>query len=309
MAGLILGFIGFGEAAHAICMGLLETTRPEIHAYDVQWNDPVAGSLVKARAGQAGVVLEPGPADLFRVCNVVLCATSAKLALPIAKEMAGFFSSEVLYADLNSSAPSVKQEIAAIAAAKGALFVDAAVMEIVPPHRHRVQIAASGSGAREFTDLLNDLGMNISYISDEAGSSSTMKMLRSVFMKGLTSLLLETLVAANKTGITKPVMASITETLDGSGLQAVANLLLNRTAVAAERRVSEMKDAVATLTSLGLPAWSSEATVRRLQWLCDIGLKKELDGVAPAHYDKVLDAIAGCLASGKHAIHDQEEQR
>lgn len=309
MAVSILGFIGFGEAAHAICMGLSETTKPEVHAYDVQWNDPIAGTLVKDRAAQAKVSLEASPGDLFRVCNVVLCATSAKLALPIARDMAGFFRPEVIYADLNSSAPAVKQEIAALAAAKGSLFVDAAVMEIVPPHRQRVPIAASGSGARKFMDLLNVLGMNISCISDEAGSSSTMKMLRSVFMKGLTSLLLETLVAANKAGVTRPVMASISETLDGNGLEAVANLLLNRTAVAAERRVSEMKDAVATLSSLGLPSWASEATVKRLQWLCDIGLKKELDGVAPAHYDKVLDAIAGCLASGKQATHDQEERK
>jgi len=287
-----IGFIGFGEAPYCISKGLLAGTAPDVIAFDVMAGDQTLGPRIRARAEETNIRLTGSLQELLENAEYIFNFTSAKYALSIAKEAAEFLKPGVNYADMNSASPMVKQEISKIVGQTGALFTDAAVMELVPPNGPRVPISASGTGARAFTDALNSIGMNATYISDTAGASSSMKMFRSIFMKGFTCLLLESLSAAYKMGVGKEVMASISGTLTKNTPEKLANLLINRTAVGAERRVSEMKDVVFTLEVLNLPAFTSKATVERLQWICDLGLKEYFNGVAPANYEEVFEAIA-----------------
>lgn len=295
----VLGFIGLGEAAFSICSGLTSVSEPTIYAYDVMANSETAGELIHNRAKQANVTLVETLEQLVDKSDVILCATSAKYALSIAKEAAEFLKPGKIYSDMNSASPMVKREIAQAVDATGASFADSAVMEIVPPHKHRVPIAVSGSGAKEFASLLNPLQMNITYINDNAGSSSSMKMFRSIFMKGMTALLTETLLAAYQAGVCDEVMDSITKTLTEKTPEQLANLLINRTAVAAQRRVSEMKDVKATLEAMELPAFATEGTINRLQWFCDLGLKEYFNAISPADYHDVLRAAVELKAKGE----------
>lgn len=287
----ILGFIGFGEAAYNICLGLHDTSCPRVFAYDLMYMDPERGEVIRDRASQTGVTLMDSLEQIIDKSDYILCATSAKFALSIAEQAACFTGPGKNYSDLNSASPMVKRAIAEVIESTGALFTDAAVMEIVPPNRHKVPIAASGSGAAAFTEALNSIGMNVTFISDKAGSSSSMKMFRSIFVKGVTALLLETLIASYEMGVEKEVMESISGTFTKNTLEKMANLLINRTAVNASRRISEMKDVVDTLEEMGLKSFSSEATVKRLQWLCDMNLGDYFNQELPEHYTHVLKAI------------------
>ena len=287
-----MGFIGFGEAAFNICDGLHETSKPEVFAFDVMSNDEKQGALIQQRARKANVALLDSLKCLIEKTEFIFCTTSAKYALSIASEAAQYTKAGKTYADLNSASPMVKKDIADVIDRSGGAFVDAAVMELVPPYRHKVPIAASGSGARRFTEAMNSIGMNVEYINDCAGSSSSMKMFRSIFMKGFTSLLLETLIASHKMGVENQVMESIKGTLEKNTTEELANMLINRTAVAAARRVSEMEDVVTTLADIKVESFSSQATIKRLQWICDIGLKEYFEGKVPQHYSSVLEAVS-----------------
>jgi 3-hydroxyisobutyrate dehydrogenase-like beta-hydroxyacid dehydrogenase len=286
MDKFVLGFIGFGEASHAIAQGLFETSKPSVVAFDVMAD---VGTTIKNRANECQVRLLPSLASLIGASDVILCATSAKYALSIAQDAALFLKEGKIYADLNSASPKVKKEIAAIVDPTGALFADSAVMEIVPPYTHRVPIAVSGSGARLFTEMLQSIGMNATYINDQAGSSSAMKMFRSVFMKGFTSLMLETFLAAQKMGVCDQVLESVSTTLQQNSVEKMANLLINRTAVGYERRISEMEDVVSTLEDLHIDPFASLATIERLSWMGSIHLKEHLNGVVPKDFHEVLD--------------------
>ncbi len=290
-----LGFIGFGEAAFHIAKGLgpglVGAGLGPIRAFDVMAGDPKVGPLVRERAAGAGVTLMPSLPDLMAACDTVLCATSAKYALSIAKEAAASIRAGTVYADLNSASPGVKKEIGAVMAAAGALFADVAVMELVPPHGHKVPLAVSGTGARAFLDRLSPFGMKIDFINETAGSSSSLKMLRSIFMKGLTALLLETLTAGRKAGVDREIMASISGTIDSRPLAETATLLVTRTAIAAERRVSEMGEVMETLAELGLDSSASAATKAKLQALADLDLRADFGNTPPADIAAVLDAI------------------
>jgi 3-hydroxyisobutyrate dehydrogenase-like beta-hydroxyacid dehydrogenase len=282
------GFIGFGEAAFHIASGLREDGLQEIFAYDAMGEDPVMGPKIQQRLQTAGVRGAASLQELIRSSRFILCATSAKVALGIAEEAASHLTADHVYVDLNSGSPKLKQQISRIVEEAGARFVDGAVMESVPPYRHKVPILASGTGAADFRAAFESYGMNITVIEGQAGSSSAVKMVRSIFMKGFSALLLETLAAAYRSGIEKEIMASIGRSLTSRPFEEFANLLLTRTAIHAERRVTEMSEVLETLADLELDDTMSKATRSKLQSLVDLDLRGKFHGEPPAHYGDVI---------------------
>ncbi|MFA4949115.1 MAG: DUF1932 domain-containing protein, partial [Candidatus Krumholzibacteriia bacterium] len=131
----------------------------------------------------------------------------------------------------------------------------------------------------------------ISFINENAGSSSALKMLRSIFMKGLTALLLETLTAGRKAGVDKEIMDSISGTINSRPLADTATMLITRTAIAAERRVAEMGEVLDTLAEMGLDSSASAATKAKLQALADLDLRADFGNTPPGTYTTVLDAV------------------
>ncbi|MGG4041019.1 DUF1932 domain-containing protein [Bacillus smithii] len=287
----VIGFIGFGEAAFHISNGLKNAGIQTIHAFDVMADDPNAGVMIKKRMETAEVHKCNYLEELLENSDIIFCATSAKFALSIAQQAAKAITKDKIYVDLNSASPSTKKEVATAIGTAGGLFADAAVMAPVPPHGHKVPMLVSGSGALQFAALMKTYGMDITFINEQAGSSSAMKMFRSIFMKGFTSLLLETLSASYQAGVDKEVLASIQETLSGSTLEELANLLITRTAIHAERRVTEMGEVVATLNEMKLDSTMSQATKTKLQNIVHMDLKNYFGGKVPANYSDVLEAI------------------
>jgi 3-hydroxyisobutyrate dehydrogenase-like beta-hydroxyacid dehydrogenase len=170
---------------------------------------------------------------------------------------------------MNTCSPARKAALAASAAARGVLFTDVAILAPVPRAGVRTPLLASGPGSRRFAELLAPAGIPITRIggpAGPAGASASLKLLRSVFMKGLAALLFETLSAAERQGDAEWMRQQIVAELDSGGEQLVERLLAGTRAHAA-RREREMRDVREHLESLGSPAWMTEATIR---WLHDI---------------------------------------
>ncbi|MEH7380296.1 DUF1932 domain-containing protein [Bacillus sp. JJ1533] len=295
MSSPILGFIGLGEAAFHICSGLKNEGISKIYSYDVQSDHPVAGPIIHQRAKDAGVILVESLQELIKKSTILFCATSAKYAASIAKEVAKDINEEKIYVDLNSASPSLKKEVASIINKKGAKFVDGAVMEPVPPHKHKVPILASGDGASQLEKELNEYGMRITFLNQDAGSSSAMKMCRSIFMKGFTALLLETLSASYKFGIDKEILKSIEKTINNQPFEALVNLLITRTSIHAERRVTEMDEVINTLQDLHVSSRMSKQTKATLQEIVENDLKGYFNNTVPNSYTDVLKGLEGIV--------------
>ena len=195
---VIIGFIGFGEAAFNIAKGLMGEGLTNIHAYDKYWNIEPQSELVKKRAMEANVTLAVSVQNLIDQVDIVISAVSANLVVPIARESAAFLRKDQIYVDVNSAAPTTKVEASRLIADR-ALFVDAAVMGPVPGNGHKVPILASGSGSELFQKTMVPYGMKISVMPGPVGGSSASKMFRSIFMKGFVMLLLETVIASKVT--------------------------------------------------------------------------------------------------------------
>ncbi|MGZ0084743.1 DUF1932 domain-containing protein [Caldibacillus thermoamylovorans] len=289
MTASSIGFIGFGEAAFAMSCGLLEEKKiTSIFAYDINSDHPLYGAVIRERAEVLGVPLTASLKELCENTTHLFCTASAKVAEKIAENIRPFLHTDHYYIDMNAVSPMTMERVAARIAETGASFVDAAVMDTVPQKKHKVPIYVSGLKAHHFAEEANGWGMNITFIGKKPGSSSAIKMFRSIFMKGFSTLLLETLHASRIYGVEETVLSSLEESITARPLQQTADLLLPRTAIHAERRVAEMREVIATLGMLGIDATMSEAVAAKLQWLVDQRIREQWSGHPPQRYDALL---------------------
>lgn len=286
-----IGFIGFGEAAFHISKGISEKGCNNIFAFDINVDHPNLGPIIQNRAVESGVTLVSSMKELTRKSSIIISATSAKFAAQIAKQCSEYTNNSHIYADLNATSPNVKKDIATYFKKKGVKFVDAAVMGSVPQYGHKVPILLSGEGAEQFSHIGRDLGMDLSVINNEPGSASAIKMARSVFVKGFTSLLIETLQVSQKFGIEKYMMNSIENTIQSKKLEDVANGLITRTAIHAERRVSEMDEVMNTLQSVQINPTMSLATKNVLQSIVEKDLRSYFNFEKPNNYIDVITVL------------------
>jgi 3-hydroxyisobutyrate dehydrogenase-like beta-hydroxyacid dehydrogenase len=286
-----LGFIGFGGAGYGLAKGLKQAGVDEIHYYDRMQETLPYAEAISRRADELGAVRAATVRDLLSRVEIAISCVTGAMAVPVAKEAAPFLTGAHLWADVNTAAPAVKEEVAGIVEKAGAAFVDAAMMGAVPTYLHRVPIFASGRGAGRFLECMKPYGMDIRLVGDRPGQASAIKLLRSVFMKGILSLLLELLTATHRCGVDETVLGSIAESLDGVPFLETARLQMTKGAVNAERMAHEMEEAIATLDAMGAPAEMSRAAREKLLWCAGFGLRERFGGEMPSTLAEVLEAM------------------
>ena len=152
-------------------------------------------------------------------------------------------------------------------------------------------VFVSGTGAPALMEAMRPYGMNFTLVPGEAGQASLAKMLRSVFMKGVATLLLETVVAGRKHGMEDDLLASIAATMTAAPFLEVANGMLTRSLVHAGRRAHEMDEVVATLEGMGVDSTMSHATRSKLQMLAKLECGSQFGGGVPDDFHDVLSVI------------------
>ena len=286
-----LGFIGFGGAGYGIAKGLRQAGLAEIYFYDRMQKTPPYAEVIRRHAEETGA-LPAGRMEelLFRVEVVISCVTGA-MAASVAEEAAPFLRTGHLYADVNTAAPQVKEQVAGIVEKTGAEFVDAAMMGAIPTFLHRVPILASGGGAERFQLAMQPYEMNIRVIGPKPGQASAIKMFRSIFMKGMLSLFLEMLTATHRYGVDEMVLGSIAESLDGVPFLETARLQMTKGVVNAERMAHEMEEVISTLQGMDAPAGMSRAAMEKLHWCASFSLRERYGGELPKTLAEVLQAM------------------
>lgn len=253
-----IAFIGFGEAAQSIAGGLNGRNAARLTAYDLRFRDPAASAGLRGIASDRGVQPLGDIADIASA-DVVLSLVVGAATKAVAASAAPYLSANAIFIDLNSVGPDTKALAAKeIETGKGS-FVEGAVMARVPPYAEKVPILVAGKRAGEAAERLNALGMNLEAVGDTPGQASSLKMIRSVMIKGVEALLIEALSSAERAGVTERILESVGETFPGLDWRQVADYYLSRTFEHGARRVTEMTEAAETIESLGLKASMSRA--------------------------------------------------
>ena len=232
----MVAVLGLGEAGGRLAADLVSA------GVEVRGYDPVVFPVPEGvgHAGDAGAAVAGA--------TIVLALTTASSALPAAESAAPGLAAGALYADLNTTSPALKHDIAALVTGAGARFADVALLGPVPTRGLGTPALASGPGAQAFAETFDSLGMPVTVVSDRPGDAATLKLVRSVFMKGLAASALESLRAAEAAGHAP--------WLEGEIAAVIGEPLLERLVEGshrhAERRVDEMDAARELLLELGI---------------------------------------------------------
>lgn len=285
-----VGFIGFGEAASCMLEGLpREGVR--IAAYDKFAFVEPQGEIIRAKAAKAHVELKKTLEELIQSSDFILCAVSADAAVPLAVAAKPFLREGQYYVDMNSTSPATKMNIRDIIAETKAKYVEVAIMAPIASYGCKVPMFACGTGAKEFNEIFNSIGMNVSYLGETVGKASAIKMVRSTCIKGFIALLVETLAAANKYDIVPEIMESVKKTImEENTFDESITIFLTGTVLHSARFGHEMEEAIETLKGVGSDYTMTAATVEKMKWCTNLGLKEYFKGKRPSHYSDVLKA-------------------
>jgi 3-hydroxyisobutyrate dehydrogenase-like beta-hydroxyacid dehydrogenase len=268
-----IAFIGFGEAGQTISRGLAkEAAKPAIRAYDILFGTP-AGARLEAAANELGVSLARDHVDAVREADLVMLTVTASSSLEAATSCLPGLRQGQLFLDMNSVSPRRKIETAALVAPTGAAYVDCAVMAPAAPYLHRVPCLVGGPGASALAPRAAALGMRMELVSAEVGQASAIKMFRSIVVKGLEALLVESMTASAEYGVEDRVLASLEETWPGIDWQKLSGYMIERVVTHGRRRAAEMREVSETLRGIGMAPTMAAATAERQQWVADLGLK------------------------------------
>ena len=113
-------------------------------------------------------------------------------------------------------------------------------------------ILLAGSAAERAAALMRAVGMEVEPVGDRVGQACAVKMIRSVIVKGIEALMLESLTAAERCGVRDRILDSIAETFQVSIGGTSQRSHIGRTQQHGARRVTEMNEAAATLRGFGL---------------------------------------------------------
>jgi 3-hydroxyisobutyrate dehydrogenase-like beta-hydroxyacid dehydrogenase len=286
-----IAFIGFGEAGQTIGRGLLGASAARIRAYDI-----AGEALDKARS--MGVDAAGDHADAVREADIVFLAVTASSSLQAAQSCLPGLRKGQLFLDINSVSPQRKIETAARVAATGALYVDVAVMAPVAPYLHKVPCLIGGPGAEPLLPRARAMGMKMDFVSAEVGQASAIKMFRSIMIKGLEALVLESMLAASEYRVEERVLASLKETYPTLDWEKLAGYMLERVVSHGKRRAAEMREVAETLQGIGIEPLMAGATAARQQWLADLKVREQLGGRKTEDRAELVRAIRKTLGRG-----------
>jgi 3-hydroxyisobutyrate dehydrogenase-like beta-hydroxyacid dehydrogenase len=240
--------LGLGEAGGRIAADLVAA------GVDVRGYDP------DPDAGVEGVERAPTLEAAVDGSDVVLSANAAAVARDVAAAAGPALRAETLYADANTAGPALKRELAALVAAAGARFADVALLGAVPARGLRTPALVSGSGAQQFADAFAPLEMPVEVVSGEAGDAATLKLVRSVFMKGMAAAAVESLAAAEAAGRREWLEQELADVIG----EPLLRRLVDGSRRHALRRADEMEAARELLVELGVEPRIAAAAASQL---------------------------------------------
>jgi 3-hydroxyisobutyrate dehydrogenase-like beta-hydroxyacid dehydrogenase len=275
-----IALVGFGEAG-SILGADLAASGSEVVTYDILLDVPASREALLEKARRARVRALDTLGAAVKDADLVISAVTASSSADVAASAGRALRSGQIFLDINSCSPDTKRANALIVQGSGADYVEAAVMAPVPPQRLKVPMLLGGRRAEALLPALQALGLNVSFISAEIGVASAVKMCRSVVIKGLEALAVESLLAARRFGAEKEVLASLQGTFPQMGWQEkLPDYLVSRVAEHGRRRAAEMREVAHTLERVGIEPTMARATAQRQDALVDAMVAR---GIAYPH--------------------------
>ncbi len=271
-----IGLVGYGEVGQILAEDL-RAQGQAVRAFDLKFHSP-HGLRLLAHAQQHGVAIAASHAELAEGCSLVISTVTASQAVAVAQACAPAMAQVGAqgggqggyFLDLNSASPGAKIAAAGWIDAAGGRYVEGAVMTSVPPYRIRVPLLLGGPHAAALLPLLAAMGFAPRQVSTAIGVASATKMCRSVMVKGLEAMVIESFTTARAYGVEAEVISSLVETFPGIDWEVQASYFFQRAIEHGRRRSEEVREVAVTVGDIGLVPHSAAGTAERQAWIADL---------------------------------------
>ncbi len=240
-----IAIIGVGEVGRCYAKAL--------HAagHEVLLCEAYPSAAAQALAAELNQSLKPEPGPWLVVVDWVISCVTGTHALNVVTASVPHMHRDAQLVDMTTASPSMKKQAAQAATVAGVHYVDVAIMGAITLNWERTPLLASGSGAQAFSELLTPAGGRVQVIAGGlAGDAISLKILRSIFTKGMEALTVELLVSAERQGLRDQLFAQLRD-IDESPLRDFMEMLVRTHVVHAARRAHEVHDAQAEMHAQG----------------------------------------------------------
>ena len=275
-----IGLVGYGEVGKIFGAGLKSQSGDcAVAAWDLKFADTATRAAETAHATNAGISAQPSMQALCAAADLIISAVTASNTLAVAQEAARFIRRGAVFLDLNSASPGTKRQAAAAIDGAGGRYVEAGVMTSVPPYGIQVPMLLGGADAGELAEVLNGWGMDAKPVSDRLGVASAIKMCRSVMIKGLEALVIESYATARAYGVEDHVLPTLAETFPSIDWPRQGAYFFSRVVQHGKRRAEEMREAANTVREAGFDPFMAAAIADKQQWVADQAAGRLFEGL------------------------------
>ncbi|MGW7935072.1 DUF1932 domain-containing protein [Staphylococcus xylosus] len=268
-----IGFIGFGEVGKELSKGFSKYDVNRIYAYD-----PL---LIGSDSEKLSEVTE---INYFEKAEIVAKQTLSILfvAVPATKtveawsEISDVVANETVLVDLTTASSQEKNKVNEMMSDKGMAIIDAAILGALKVFQNEVPILASGEQTNKFIELGYQIGMNITKLNEKVGDATNFKFVRSIFTKGLSTLLFEVMASADQLNISEEIYESITSTMDKDDFGEIISRYIKSNVKHSQRREKEMKNVSEFLEYHHIEPVMTKATIEKLKNITQANLESKL---------------------------------
>ncbi|HYC65480.1 MAG TPA: DUF1932 domain-containing protein [Reyranellaceae bacterium] len=308
IAPRVIALLGFGEAGSAIARGLAaeggwrgvakpgDNAPRRIIAIDTALDQDARGIALGKEARRLDVAISDTYTETLSEADLVICAVQGEHALSAATSAAPLLKKGAHYLDLCTVTGKMSDEDREMIETGGGRYVDIAVMGGFFKQGIKAPMLVAGEDAAPVVDWMNANGFVATLLGPKPGSASSVKMVRSVIMKGLEALGVEALVTAERQGILKEVLGCLGD-VDSMSVSGTIAMLVQTHIVHAERRWEEMGLVARTLRETGVDPIMTEVIEKSHRRTVDAQIAPA-DGKVPP-LDEALRLLSEKVVRGR----------
>ncbi|SAI70435.1 Prephenate dehydrogenase [Bordetella ansorpii] len=241
-----IALIGCGEVGHCYALAWRAAGHSIIGIGELRQD-----AEMQARAREHGAALHGASGAWLADADLVVSAVFGHAALAVARDALPHLRKDAAYADFTTASAADMRTASQEAARLNVPFTDVAIMGAIILLGARTPLLCAGVGAQAVAGFAQSCGAPAQAIDGEAGDAVRLKLLRSIMTKGMESLAVECLVAAESMGL-RPALYDVLSDMDKTPLTTFADSFVRSHVLHAPRRLAEVREAREQLIDAGL---------------------------------------------------------
>jgi 3-hydroxyisobutyrate dehydrogenase len=242
-----IAIIGAGE------VGLTYARPWRAAGHDLILCDLKPSPQAQAFAFEHGLELSSSIGAAVPGCDVAVSCVFGTVSLAVAEQALACMQPDTMFIDMTTADPRQIRAAAERAAQLQVSYVDVAILGAIALTHEKTNLLGAGAGIERAESLYRSIGAPLKRVEGgAAGDAALLKILRSVFTKGLEALTIECFMAAEKQGVTEQLHDALSD-IDQASLRDFLGALIRTHVVHAPRRLKEVEEAERQLLAADMP--------------------------------------------------------